>query len=443
MKKVTLLLAACLSLGIGTLASCSGGSKVKINKGDSYFTRDAYVDLQHLPEKFSFYYDVEGSIEYISIGTRLKLYDDSFSYDKKHKIITIKTDSFKDEKGNLKFSSGDQNVKIKANKITQTKILFVDKVIKTAEDLQNINNNPSGSYILGNDIDCSSISNFEPLGYVESDSHYQQEFLGVFEGNGYAIKNVNTRYALDVSSSEAQYNGRFLFEDESHREGNQFGVFQIIGSTGTIRNTTFSNCKVFGKTIAGVIAGQNKGTIENCYIDNKSEVHISTHYYDDWCNTGTICGINEGTISNVISNGKSSIEATFVDYSDAYLEEDGVNYHTFYGTGKEIFTDSNGDNGCGVYAGVGMNIGEVNNCFSEEFVISTTNKKAYFGQTHLYANKPSDGEDKGMFTNCKVLPLNEMKDVNLYADYPTSSWNIYDGVIPTFKAIYPTGIYGE
>ena len=90
-----------------------------------------------------------------------------------------------------------------------------------------------------------------------------------------------------------------------------------------------------------------------------------------------------------------------------------------------------------------MNIGEVNNCFSEEFVISTTNKKAYFGQTHLYANKPSDGEDKGMFTNCKVLPLNEMKDVNLYADYPTSSWNIYDGVIPTFKAIYPTGIYGE
>ena len=57
-------------------------------------------------------------------------------------------------------------------------------VIKTADDLSNIRNNLSGKYILMNDIDLSSIANWDSIG----DS--SNAFSGILDGNGYVIKNL-------------------------------------------------------------------------------------------------------------------------------------------------------------------------------------------------------------------------------------------------------------
>ena len=57
-------------------------------------------------------------------------------------------------------------------------------LIKSADDLNNIRNNLSGKYILMNDIDLSSYDNWDPIGDTSN------RFNGIFDGNGYVIKNL-------------------------------------------------------------------------------------------------------------------------------------------------------------------------------------------------------------------------------------------------------------
>ena len=68
--------------------------------------------------------------------------------------------------------------------------------IYSIADLYGINNNLSGKYILMNDIDMSSTApggdwdfgnGWNPIGYIDGKTYY---FNGVFDGNGYKIKNM-------------------------------------------------------------------------------------------------------------------------------------------------------------------------------------------------------------------------------------------------------------
>ena len=83
-------------------------------------------------------------------------------------------------------------------------------VIKTAEDLQNINNNLSGRYILMNDIDLSGID-WTPIGAKENS--FTGGFSGEFNGNGFTISNLNVNKELfesgDEEYSASQYIGLF------------------------------------------------------------------------------------------------------------------------------------------------------------------------------------------------------------------------------------------
>ena len=63
------------------------------------------------------------------------------------------------------------------------------KVIKNADDLANIKNNLSGKYILMNDIDLKGVD-WESIGTIPMGK--EGCFSGVFDGNGYEIKNLST-----------------------------------------------------------------------------------------------------------------------------------------------------------------------------------------------------------------------------------------------------------
>lgn len=427
-----------LSLSIVSLTSCNKSS-VKLEENDVIFSKSVYVDLSNIPEKLQFNIELEAEPIEINLGARIKIYEENFQY--KNNIISIDTNVFKDEAGRLKVLSGEQSLKIRLdnNKSVSKDILLVDKVIKTASDLQSINNKPQGSYILGNDIDCSSISNFEPLGFMESDTRADQEFLGVFDGNGYALRNITSKYSTDLTNNERNYNGQTLFEDESHRNGDVWGVFQTIGSSGVVRNLSLDNCNVAGRTIVGVLCGNNAGTIENVFINSNCHADMSTHFYDDNCNVGGIAGINGGTIKNVVSLATTSIVSTYLDYGDNYLEEEGVNYHYFYG-GTKGWKDSNGLDSTGVYAGIGKSWGLALDCYALKFE-TADGTVAPFGQTHLYENKNEDGPNKGELKRCEIKTKDEMKNISLYSNYSKDSWNIYDNSLPTLKAIYPTYKY--
>ncbi len=435
-----------LLLSSSLMYSCGGStSSVTLQTGDEVFLKNAYVDLSSVPEKIQLKIELSANPIDLSIGPRIRVYSQNFEYS--NGILTIDGKVLLDEEEDVIISSGDQSLKIRLENGTSvsTNILMVDKVIKTASDLQNINQNPQGSYILGNDIDCSSISNFEPLGFMESDYRADQEFLGIFDGNGYTISNITSKYSLDATTNLKAYEGHPLFTDESHSEGNNWGVFQTIGSSGIVRNLKLDNCKITGRTIVGVLCGSNQGLIENVFINDTCSALMSTHFYDDNCNVGGIVGINGGQINNVISLATCQIISTYTDYNDDYLNdnyaenETPINYHIFY-SGDKGWSDSNGLTSTGVYAGIGKSWGNAKDCYALKFP-TTLGFDAPFGQTHLNVNKPDDGPDKGVFNNCQIKDKTELKDISLYSNYSTDIWNIYEGSIPTFKAIYPTFTY--
>ena len=458
MKKILLntLIFSSVIVGSMMLSSCNNVRRsVSLKNGDHYFINNSYIDLNNIPEQIQFAIEIEGKIQDISVGTIL-IKPKDFNYRKG--ILTINGNVLKDEYGELKISSGDNRFEIfTGSTMYYHSCLMVDKVIKTPEDFQSINNNPLGSYILGNDIDFenSNITNFEPLGYAESDSHYNQEFGGVFDGNGYAIKNLQTRYSLDGPEDDKvdgidQYEGHFVFQDDAHSAGTQFGVFQSISKSGIVRNVSFNNCFIFGKTIVGVVAGTNNGLIENVFIDKNCQAIAATHFYDDDCNVGTIAGINgEGTIKNVISMGTSKIVKNYIDYDDSAYDdlatEEVETSHNFWsGVKSEENMDSNGLVSTGVYAGIGMSWGEAYDCVAMQFTNASVAPNLYapFGQTHLAINKPSSGaENTGLISNCVVLTEDEMKNASTYTKFSSAIWNISEGTIPTFKNPYPTAKY--
>ncbi len=446
MKKHIILLGILSLIGLTGMSSCGGTS---LGTSDTIYTKTPVFDLSNPEEILSVQTEIEGSISSIKCG-RVSI--DTYSYS--NGILNLKGDEVK------AIPAGEKTLTVKTDKKTYSiSIMVCTKVIKTAEDFQNINNNLTGIYVLGNDIDLSTISNFEPLGYFfsETDAH-NSYFHGILDGNGYTIKNAKVSYSNDTTTNKSNYEGNYSFTNAAHQAGDNIGIFQIIGSSGIVRNTIFKDCTVNARTIGGIIAGNCSGVIENCVIDGGT-VNISTHFWDDDCNVGGITGIcaGSGSISNVISTAKATITGQYVDWSDEYVgktatggehENDSDPYWTFWGADKVKAgstlktTDSNGHNTNGVYSGVGKCWGTVSNSYSLSYDVVPFNgskRSVDFGQTHLAINKAESGDsDMGLISNCFTKTVEELKDSSLYSSFDTNVWNITNGRIPNIKAIYPT-----
>ena len=109
--------------------------------------------------------------------------------------------------------------------------------ITTCTELQNIRNNLTGDYYLANDIDCSGIANFKPIGNCDN------TFTGTFDGKGYKITHlhINRPYTDCV------------------------GLFGCIGSGSEIKNASLEEVDVRGRNYLGGLVGTNEGTITNSY----------------------------------------------------------------------------------------------------------------------------------------------------------------------------------
>ncbi len=128
-------------------------------------------------------------------------------------------------------------------------------VIKTADELQAIKDNPDGKYILMNDIDLSSYNwncNFN--------------FTGELNGNGFVIKN------LSVKSDMATF---------------------IQANSGTISNLGLDNVSMIssGSQAAGMTYS-NRGEIDNCYVTG-----VVSESQGGWYVGGFVAS-NTGTIKN-------------------------------------------------------------------------------------------------------------------------------------------------
>ena len=106
-------------------------------------------------------------------------------------------------------------------------------VITNAAGLQNMDLDLTDDYELGNNIDCSGIANFEPVGGWGGAA----AFTGTFDGKGYRITGLTVNRAAD------DYIGLF---------GETDGV--------TIQNVTIE-ATITGDDNVGILAGSTNGGI--------------------------------------------------------------------------------------------------------------------------------------------------------------------------------------
>lgn len=120
-------------------------------------------------------------------------------------------------------------------------------LVNNAEGLQNINNDLTKNYMLSQNIDASSISNFTPIGNSTS-----TPFTGKFDGMFYEVQNLNVNTSGDAG----------LFGDTSGAR------IENLGVTGAKVATTGGN-----NTAAGAIVGHaTDTTIQNVYSEQLNGV---------------------------------------------------------------------------------------------------------------------------------------------------------------------------
>ena len=122
--------------------------------------------------------------------------------------------------------------------------------INSAEDLKrlaevvNAGNEFAGKFfVLTADIRLSG--NWTPIGYFNS-SDDQKPFNGTFDGQGHTIKNLTIE----------------------NRSINCQGLFGFVGENGTIKKLNLSNVNISGNDSVGGLVGDNRGTVENCTVNN-------------------------------------------------------------------------------------------------------------------------------------------------------------------------------
>ena len=277
--------------------------------------------------------------------------------------------------------------------VQNVQLLVVEQVITNAAQLQAIGDTREsllGSYILGCDIDCSSIPYFEPLGEYYNDNYWttggtfeNMVFMGVLDGAGHSIYNVNID---SLHCARSIHRSDYSALGGSITGGRNIGFFSYIGQNAIVRNIKFFNMSVTTtRQIAGVVAGTVQGTIENVIVDCLTYKSGSTYY-----------------AANVGTSFSSS-------YSCA-VNTGGWEGGGFYGL--DCFT--------GTFAGIVGEYGKILHCISMATINATSTKsiRGFVGKSHgtitscyAFALSPFNGS---LFKNfaSNVVSLSPATDVN-------------------------------
>jgi len=199
-------------------------------------------------------------------------------------------------------------------------------LISTPAQLNNMRNDLSANYKLINDVDLASWGDWEPIG-----SSWPNDFSGVFDGNGYVIRNMT------VNVNNKSYAGLFGCIDSRNAAIKNIG---IVNSTVNLLSSGGTG------VYAGAVVGYFNGSlISNCY------------------NTGTVSAI----ATNSVSIGG------IAGHSSAYRLFDCYNTGRISGTSGDNYWDDSR-----VYAGgiTGINISNLSNCYNMGEISATSSARA-------------------------------------------------------------------
>lgn len=196
--------------------------------------------------------------------------------------------------------------------------------ITTCEELQAITNDLAGTYTLQNDIDCSGITNFIPIGMNVG------SFTGDFEGNGHTISNLTI-----------------------NRPSINAGLFQVVSST-TIGNFNLHNATITGGQVAGAVTSATNGSsITNVHVTGSAIAAT-----DDSAPSSTYAG---GIVAYAYGTGATNYTVAQSSFEGSVSGINNVGGLVGYGLGA-VMSDSHagatttGSENVGGLVGYGSNI---------------------------------------------------------------------------------------
>ncbi len=252
----------------------------------------------------------------------------------------------------------------------------------------------SGKYILFRDINLYN-TEFTPIGTSES------PFTGIFDGNGFTISN----YSI---TTVTPYDGK-----NSSRYVGLFGV-----NKGTIKNLGVKNVNIDIVSASfivyvGALVGSNHGIIDNCYstglvkiqingtstlgglVGSAENTSIITNSYSSanvvyfsggsW-SIGGFVGSNYGTIENCYSTGNVTGEGGSRSFSVSNSTGGFVGVNTSNGIirssysrsiVKSITTNSYSSGSINTGGFGGVNLGVIENCYSNSSIETTVHYVVY------------------------------------------------------------------
>ena len=198
-------------------------------------------------------------------------------------------------------------------------------LVNNATQLQQIQSNLSGNYVIGRDIDAAETRSWNNgAGFMPIAHSFGKQFKGTLDGQNHVISN------LTVNRPASNY----------------VGLFGL--SEGKIRNLGLVDAYVSGADNVGTFAGSSAGTLENVYATGElhaanggglvgvnhqgftSTGRISNAYSGVNVYGGTqiggIAGLNMGTIENVYATGKVSISAN----PEAVTQSGGIAGYNYF-----------------------------------------------------------------------------------------------------------------
>ena len=261
--------------------------------------------------------------------------------------------------------------------------------IYNAPQLNDIRQNLSGKYILMNDIDLSSWGEWSPIGYNSTGLNEATAFRGVFDGNGYVIKNINVDIVRERAHALAGLFGQTYMATISNlgvmsgRISAKASVYYarsyaggIIGeaydseiincfNSATIYAQAEASSNIGTESKAGGIIGQSiNSLIRSCF--NLGTIETFGGEGSSTCDCGGIIGLSmDSEVSTCYNNG--TINSYGAKYGSdlggiigVFITEDDVNHNI-----KDCYNTGN-INGKAIeyiagYEGLGGIIGAVRN----------------------------------------------------------------------------------
>lgn len=156
--------------------------------------------------------------------------------------------------------------------------------IHTVEDLQKIRENPSGNYLLEEDLDLAGVE-WQPV-----------DFTGVFDGGGHALLNLKLSSLGDAR--EEVYTER----KQSYQAG--FAGFFSTLKNAQVRNLQLINVRGVVETdepcfVGGITGFSYESRIQNCYVTGTMELRAHKQMYGIGGLVGYGSGIVEGCNADV------------------------------------------------------------------------------------------------------------------------------------------------